>query len=295
MSAAIERHEYQDSPEWHEYRAYRGNASELAALMGCAPWFPRTPYELWLVKTGRASIERNAPMERGRALEPVARKHLESVWDEVFEPQVVARERISASLDGKTFDGRLLLEIKCPMRGRDSECWAHVAEHGRPPEHYWWQVQQQLYCAGAQAARFVVCHAQGRKILDFVHCEVLPDPQAQAAIEAAWAEFFVHLDEDTPPPLTERDEQERTDATWRDAVAEWKEAKKWLDAARAAEAAARKALITLAGDRSSVGAGIRLTRYWKSGEIDWRRATEGLDVEPFRKDGHWQFRITEQE
>ncbi len=295
MKPALEPHHHQDSPEWHAYRGSRGNASEVAPLMDCSPWFPRTPYELWLVKTGRASVSSTAAMRRGSRLEPFARAFAERLHDEIYEPQVVARGRISASLDGLSFDGRVVLEIKCPQQGRESATWIAVSEDGRPPEHYWWQVQQQLYCSGAERARFVVCHAENDEIVDATECTVLPDLEAHAAIASAWEAFFPYLDADTAPPQGERDVYARNDAEWRDAVAQWKESKKWLDAARAAEAEARQALIQLAGGQSTEGAGIRLKRYWKSGEIDWRKATAGMDLEPYRKAGGWHYRISEQD
>lgn len=298
MTAVVRLHEWQGSPEWKEYRSRMGNASELAALMDCAPWFPHTPYELWLLKSGRVDEqEQTAAMRRGRALEPKARAFVERTFGEVFEPQVVARDRISASLDGISFDGTCVLEIKCPGQGRSSELWRYVQEHGAPPAHYWWQVQQSLYCAGAKRARFVVCHAEGEEIVDHIACEVRPDPAAHHALCEAWSQFFEHFDADEAPALTERDVEERTDAAWRDAVSSWREAKMWLEEAKRAEAEARAALVAAAGGRNTKGAGIKLTRYYKRGEIDWKQATVDLDLdaERYRKDGQWHFRISEQE
>lgn len=295
MRNVVQLHEHQETAAWRNYRRRMGNASEAAALMASSPWFPRTPHDLWLLKTERAHVESNHAMRRGRALEPIARHYVERMYDEVFEPQVVARERLSASLDGLSFDGKRVLEIKCPLQGRDSQTWREVADHGRPPAHYLWQVQQQLYCADAEVCHFVVCDAEGDQIVDSVGCEVTPDPAAQAALIEAWNEFFVYLDQDTPPPARPEDVQQRDDRDWRDAVAEWREARYWLEEARRAETAARKALIDLAGERSSSGAGIKLTRYWKRGDIDWRRATAGMDLEPYRKKGGWHYRISDQE
>ncbi len=297
MTAAVRHHEWQGSPEWRDYRSRMGNASELAALMDCSPWFPRTPYELWLLKSGRAEREQTAAMRRGLALEPMARAFIEQRFNEVFEPQVVARDRISASLDGLSFDGHRVLEIKCPGQGRDSELWRYVEENRAPPEHYWWQLQQGLYCAGASGAYFVVCHADGDRIRDCLTCEVAPDPAAHLALREAWERFFAYLDQDLAPPLGERDVEERTDAAWRDAVSAWREAKMWLEEARRAEAEARAALIRAAGERSAQGAGIKLTRYYKRGDIDWKQATVDLelDVERYRKEGGWHYRISEQE
>jgi len=297
MSDLIKPHEIQGTDEWKEWRRSRGNASEVAALMGCAPWFPATPYQLWTVKTGRAEVAESDAMRRGSALEPAARAYAEELFGEVFEPQVCELGRLSASLDGLTFDGSTVLEIKCPAKGKYSETWKHVAEHGRPPEHYLWQIQQQLLCSGAKLARFVVCHAEGEQITDAIHCDVLPDLQMHEAIKAAWAQFFEHLDSDTPPPLTERDVREREDAEWAAAAQAWREAKQRLDKAKTAEAEARKALLALAGEQSTVGAGVKATRYFVAGNVDYKRAAEdaGVDLSKYQKPGRWQWRLTESE
>ncbi|KAB7628170.1 lambda-exonuclease family protein [Alkalilimnicola sp. S0819] len=289
----------QGSAEWHAHRAGRGNASELPALLGCSPWFPRTPLELWELKTGRRRVTVSPAMRRGLRLEPRARAWLEALSDTVYEPQLRVRGRLSASLDGLRFDERELVEIKCPVHGAASATWAQVAGEGRPPEHYWWQVQQQLYCAGAERARFAVFHAEGGRIVDMVECPVLADEQAQARLEQAWADFFPWLDADEPPPPLEGDARRRDDRAWRDAVSRWKEARHWLDQARQAEQEARRALLGQAGDRSTVGAGLRVTRHWQKGALDWGRLAQELDpsmdLEPFRKPGSWRYRISEQD
>lgn len=295
MRSVVQLHEHQDTAAWHAYRRGMGNASEAAALMAASPWFPRTPHDLWLVKTERARIEPSHAMQRGLALEPIARRYVERMFSEVFEPQVVARDRLSASLDGLSFDGTRVLEIKCPLQGRQSQTWHEVANEGRPPAHYQWQIQQQLYCAEAAVCHFVVCHAEDNHIVDTADCDVYPDPEAQAALVQAWDEFFTYLDRDSPPPMRPEDVLRRNDREWRDAAAEWREARYWLEEARRAEASARKDLIDMARDQSTAGAGIKLTRYWKRGEIDWRRATEGMDLEPYRKEGGWHYRISDQE
>jgi putative phage-type endonuclease len=292
MSAIIQPHEIQGSASWLAWRKTRGGASEVAALMGCSPWFPQTPHQLWQVKTGRAEVQENDAMRRGSRLEPAARAHAERAAGEVFEPQTVERGRIIASLDGLTFDGSTVLEIKVPAKGDKSDLWSHVMEHDAPPDHYWHQVQQQLYCSGAKRALFFVCVPEQNYS---VRCVVTPDLQAHEAIRLAWEQFFGFLDADEPPPLTDRDTRERTDAEWRDAVAAWKEAKAWLDKAKAAEDTARKALLALAEEQTSQGAGVKATRYWVSGGYDYAKAAKaaGVDLSAYEKKGRWQWRLSE--
>lgn len=296
--SAVPAHVHQGSDAWKEWRRTRGGASEVAALLGCAPWFPRTPYELWQVKTGRAEVQETDAMRHGTAHEADARAAAEVAYDMVLEPQVAEKGRVVASLDGITFDGETILEIKVPASGFKSETWKAVDEARRVPDHYWWQVQQQLYCSGAKEAIFAVFVRTGQHTPEFAHTfvHVLPDMQAHEAIRLAWTQFFEYLDTDTPPPLTERDVRDRTDEEWRVAVEYWREAKRELEAARVFEDAARKALIQLAGEQSSQGAGVKLTRYFVAGGTDYAKAAKdaGVDLNQYQKAGRWQYRISEQ-
>lgn len=298
MSAVIAEHQFQGSEAWHEYRAQHGNASEAAALMGVSPFFPATPYQLAQVKLGIVEVEETEAMRRGSRLEAPARAFMEDILLAVFEPQVVeGPNRMSASLDGQTFDGAEILEIKVPLKGQESETWRHVERHDAPPSHYWWQIQQQLLCSGAKLCTFAVCEAEGEEIVDSIHCEVAPDMQAHQALRQAWDSFWERLDAGQMPELTDRDVVQREDAEWRDAVSNWKEAKHTLDAAKEAEAEARAALVDLAGERSAQGCGIKISRYWVKGSTDYRKAATdaGVDLSAYEKQGRWQTRITEQD
>ena len=68
-----------------------------------------------------------------------------------MEPLVLAEGDYSASLDGITLDGALILEVKCPVKGQASELWKQVAA-GELPDHYYWQVQHQLMVSDALLA-----------------------------------------------------------------------------------------------------------------------------------------------
>jgi putative phage-type endonuclease len=131
----------QGSPEWLAYRREKRNASESAAVLGVSPW--TTPYQLWLEKTGKAQTKANAAMRRGTELEPEARAAYEELTGLVMQPLVLQAGDYSASLDGMTLEGDLILEIKCPVRGTRSDLWQEVLA-GDVPEHYAIQVQHQL-------------------------------------------------------------------------------------------------------------------------------------------------------
>jgi putative phage-type endonuclease len=99
----------------------------------------QTPYGLWLLRTGRKSQEVTPAMQHGTDMEPAARAAYEKLTGQVMEPLVLTEGDYSASLDGITLDGTLILEVKCPFKGCASELWKAVAA-GEVPAHYWWQV-----------------------------------------------------------------------------------------------------------------------------------------------------------
>jgi putative phage-type endonuclease len=139
----------QGSPEWHEHRRKYRNASETPVVLGVSPW--KTPYQLWQLKLGLIEQVVTPAMQRGTDLEPVAREAYEQRYGHVMQPLVVVDGEYSASCDGWTLAGDRVLEVKCPVSGRDSTLWKTV-EAGRLPEHYQWQVEHQLMVTKAAIA-----------------------------------------------------------------------------------------------------------------------------------------------
>ena len=123
----------QGSPEWHEHRRTHRNASETPIVLGVSPW--QTPYQLWQQKLGRTAPEVTAAMLHGTQLEPAARAAYERQTGLVMQPLVMVDGEYSASLDGLTLAGDRIVEIKCPLKGRDSTLWKTIAA-GRLPEYY---------------------------------------------------------------------------------------------------------------------------------------------------------------
>lgn len=276
----------QGSPEWHAHRAQYRNASETAIVMGESPWM--TPYQLWEIRTGRKVQEANAAMARGTALEPQARSAYEALTGQVMQPLVLVEGDYSASLDGLTFDGELLLEIKCPVKGKASSLWQQVAQ-GEIPAHYRWQLEHQFLVSKAAKGHLYVFDGEEGLML-----EVTPSPERWQAIHEAWDAFMHCLETDTPPPLTERDKVVRQDAAWQAAAeaylslkAQADQVAEWLDKAKAA-------LVELSTHPSETGYGVTVTRFWKQGAVDYKKVPElaGVDLDPYRKKGGFETRVS---
>ena len=276
----------QGTKEWHDHRAHSRNASETPAVLGVSPW--QTPYSLWLLRTGRKVQEVTPAMTHGTVLEPAARAAYEKLTGSVMEPLVLTEGDYSASLDGITLDGELILEIKCPFKGQTSELWKSVAT-GEVPAHYWWQIEHQLMVSGAAMAHLYVFDGTEGLLL-----EVKPKPEVWPLITKAWEEFQKYLDSDTPPPLTDKDVRLREDQEWSIAAKAYIAAKSQADVTAAALDTAKAALIALVLHTSESGAGVKVTRFWKAGSVEYKKIAvlKGLDLEQYRGKAREEVRIT---
>jgi len=255
----------QGTPEWHNHRSQYRNASETPAVLGISPWM--TPYDLWLVKTGRKTTVENEAMKHGSAMEPEARAVYEQETGLVMQPKVVVDGLYSASLDGMTLDGKLILEVKCPFQGQTSELW-QVVESGKVPEHYRLQVQHQLMVSGANLAHlWVYSGNQGIKL------EIAPDLAEFDRIQLAWDAFQPYLINDSPPPLTEQDTVLREDQEWQEAVEAYLSWRSTAEEAASKADEAKARLVSLTQHCRESGHGVTVTRYWKQGDKEEVRVT----------------------
>lgn len=162
-------------------------ASESAALLKVSPWYPRNAWELWEVKSGRAEVRVTPAMARGVELEATARALYEITRSDLMVPYVVEGEdEYGASLDGLSWDGDRILEIKCPWKGSTSDLWARAAR-GQVPPHYQVQVQHQLMVTQADCCDFAVYAGDAHRLTII---EVRHDLAMQARIRAAWDGFW---------------------------------------------------------------------------------------------------------
>lgn len=276
----------QGSPEWHAHRAHYRNASETAIVLGVSPF--TTPYQLWQLRTGRTQPQTTAPMAHGTKMEPIARAAYEQLTGHVMQPLVLVEGEYSASLDGITLDNQLILEIKCPYKGQASELW-QAAEAGEIPEHYRWQVQHQLMVSGADQAHLYVYDGTDGILLD-----VSPQPDTWEQIHVGWDDFMRHIRNDTTPPLMEQDTVIRTDAQWQLAAETYAKLKRESEQISERLDEAKAKLVNLSTHPSESGYGVSVTRYWRQGNVDYKRipGLSGVDLEPFRGKGREEVRVS---
>lgn len=283
----------QGTPEWHAWRSTVGGASYAGAVLGISPHYPHNPAELYDIMTGQREVYVNAAMRRGTAMEAEVRRRFERLHGSAFQPACYQRWRLGASLDGKLLD--VGIEIKVPARGQESELWLSVSA-GRVPDNIMAQIQQQMWVADLSSVTLAVGTDDPEACL---YEAIVPDHEWQERILAAWLEYWEYYDNFTRPPLHDA----RSDDAWIVAAREWRAAKAVAKAAETREAAAREALIALAGDAESArGGGVRAVRIEAAGSVDYQRAIKELapsmtqaELDEYRKPGRISYRITEAE
>jgi putative phage-type endonuclease len=276
----------QGSPEWHAHRAKYRNASETPVVLGLSPW--TTPYQLWQMKTGRApQPDVTAAMAHGTATEPLARDAYERLTGHVMQPLVMVDGDYSASLDGITLDGRLVLEVKAP-KSKDSKILSE-ARAGRIPIDIYWQVQHQLLVSRADLAHLFVFDGA-----DGILLEQKPEPEVWDTIREDWNGFMEFIALDRPPPLTEKDTVIRTDELWQAAAEAFLALRAEAEAAATRLDEAKARLIGLATHVSEKGFGVNVSRFWKIGGVDYKKVPEltGVDLEKYRGAGREEVRVS---
>ena len=85
----------------------------------------------------------------------------------------------------------------------------------------------------------------------------------------------------------------RHDPAWAAAAAAYTQAKQEADALTERLEAARQNLIALVQHPREHGAGVSVTRYWKQGNVDYKKVPQlqGLDLSPYRGKARQEVRI----
>src|SRR5277367_1182702 len=138
----------QGSEAWHALRKTKITATDATVIMGANPW--KTIHHLYVEKlSDEPPMAPNEKMQRGIDLEPRARElfNLKTGWN--MQPEVLVNDWAMASLDGRDCVLGNILEIKCP--GEKDHA---LALAGKVPEHYYPQLQHQMWVAGTCMANY---------------------------------------------------------------------------------------------------------------------------------------------
>jgi putative phage-type endonuclease len=266
---------HQNTPEWHRWRMQGIGASDAPVIMGETPL--KTARKLWSIKTGLMHEEPPGPAaRRGHQLERFARRAYERQTGIQMEPLCLVHQEMEwmrASLDGLSFDGSTLLEIKCPLSLRDRAS----AQEGRIPSQYHAQLQHQLEVSGAQQAHYWSFHgAEGILI------EISPDREYAKRLVEAEAAFWQLVKENRWPEVTGEELDLSMHPQWRDTALRYREVRLRLESAAFEEHRLRATLNRMATARRTYGCGVEVLKSSRRGAVDYSAVPElrGVNLEP---------------
>jgi putative phage-type endonuclease len=269
---------HQHTPEWYRWRMGGIGASDAPVIMGETPF--KTPKALWSIKTGRSQEEPPGPAaRRGQQLERFARRAYERKTAIQMEPLCLVHEPFEwmrASLDGLSFDGSTLLEIKCPLSLRDRLS----AQEGRIPYHYYAQLQHQLQVSGARQAHYWSFDGS-----DGILIETGPDEAYAKKLVQAEAAFWRLVKENRWPELTGEELDLSADPQWRQAALRYRQVRLRLESAAFEEHRLRATLSRMASARRTFGCGVEVLKSSRRGAVDYSAIPElrGVNLDAYRK------------
>jgi putative phage-type endonuclease len=269
---------HQNTPEWHRWRLQGVGASDAPVIMGETAF--KTPRTLWSIKTGRIQEgSAGAAARRGRELERFARCAYERQTGIQMEPLCLVHQRFDwmrASLDGLSFDGSTLVEIKCPLSLKDRAS----ARAGRIPFQYHAQLQHQLEVSGAEQAHYWSFHGT-----DGILIEIRPDREYAKRLVEAEAAFWHLVKENRWPELANEELDLSADPKWRHAALRYREIRLRLENATVEEHRLRATLAGMAKARRTWGCGVEVLKSSRKGAVDYSSVPElhGVNLEPYRK------------
>jgi putative phage-type endonuclease len=268
----------QNTPEWHCWRRQGIGASDAPVIMGETPF--KTPRALWTIKTGRAQEAPAGPAaRRGQELERFARRAYERQTGIQVEPLCLVHQELEwmrASLDGLSFDGATLVEIKCPLSARDRTS----AQQGRIPSQYHAQLQHQLEVSGAERAHYWSFHGTEGILL-----EIRPDREYVRRLIEAETAFWQRVKDDRWPELDGEELDLGEDPDWRHAAFRYREVRLRLERAACEEHQLRAALARMATAKRTYGCGVEVVKSSRKGAVDYSAVPQlrGVNLEPYRK------------
>jgi putative phage-type endonuclease len=274
------------STEWYQARATHIGSSDAAILMGVAPKTWGTPLSLFLEKKGLQKREINKAMKRGVVLEDFARYVYEEQTNRQVFPDVFihsTHDWMMATLDGIDADKTILVELKCP--GQEDH---KTALEGKMPDKYYPQLQHQLACTGLNKAHYFSFDGANGVIIEVTRDEAYINKLIDK--ERSFWECLVN----NIPPEPEDDEYElRLDDQWREHAQAIVALRLQMQALNETEKFHRDRLITLARERNSCGAGVRLRQVVSPGRINYKAIPElsSLNLEQYRSAPSIQWKL----
>ena len=269
---------HQNTPDWHRWRLQGIGASDAPVIMGDGAF--KSPRTLWSIKTGRMQEgAAGLAARRGRELERLARRVYEQETGTQMEPLCLVHDELEwmrASLDGLSFDGSIVLEIKCPMSLRDRT----AAQQGRVPSQHYSQLQHELEVSQAAEVHYWSFDGSAGSLV-----RVHPDREYLRRLLDAEAAFWQLVKENVWPEPAGDELDLSADPKWRQVALRYREAKTRAEIAAEEEQKMRAVLQAMAAARRTYGCGVEVLRSSRKGAVNYAAIPElrGVNLETYRK------------
>jgi putative phage-type endonuclease len=274
----------QKSDAWLAWRNSGIGGSDAPIIMGQSPW--KSAYQLWLEKTGQA--ERPTPnpyaqkaMDRGNALEPIARERVEDMMGILFDPICIEGNPswMKLSSDGIDFSGTKVLEIKCPG-GRDHA----TAVQGKIPDKYRDQLQHTLAVTHAEVCFYASYRPEEQE--NPIIIEVLPDRERIELLKEREAKFWEAVSK-RDYGIFEESSQDDAPEGFAALARQWILLQEELEHMGSEQKSLQDQLLKIAGGEIRA-CGLEIVQTKRRGTIDYTAAFKALGIdpdsmEPFRK------------
>lgn len=275
---------------WLNERRNGIGGSEVAIILGISPW--RTPYSLWLEKTGQDTPEdiSNLPhVQRGVLGEKIARHLLEQKYLKSFTPKTwhIEGTPYRCSDDGYSDDLSTILEIKCMSTKAHDEFKKTLVI----PEHYRVQCQWNLFVSKAARCLFVSFNPETE---DLVELEVLGNEQEHNHIKQEVDKFWDLVQSGKPPALGKGDVQRIEEEDFEADSNRYWELKDQIKKLQEELTQIEIKLHNRCADQPGImGKTLKVTRYERAGSIDYEAAKKtGIDLEKYRKSSTICYKIS---
>ncbi len=274
----------QGTPAWHTWRKNIIGGSDASAVMGCGFM---TANQLYLNKLGLWEPVTTARMTRGHELEAQAREICSDMLGMSLKPMCVEHDKRSwqaASLDGIDDKHSVIVEIKT---GGDAAL--ERAKNGVIPDYHRCQIQHQLEVTGLDKCIYFFFDGKNGYPID-----VYRDTKYITQLNEAEERFWNNLQDFVAPPLSGKDYETHESEVRLKLAQEWLEVNGSLSALEKREKELREALIADAGERNTIGGGIKILMSGRAGSVDYKAIPELKKVclEDYRKPAVKFFRVT---
>lgn len=284
----------QGTPEWKAARLNYLTASNVPVLFDLSPYKTKLGLFEELVTGAEAPVtpEKQILFDIGHGAEKVGREWLVKKFGHDFDPAVAAsieHPDIMASLDGFAQKENLIAEFKYVGAEKLNQI-----KIGKLPADHEIQVQAQLLVTGAEKCVYFAIDPKGNAAM----LDVFPDLKMQNQIAVEAKKFMDMVRAGEAPEPSDKDTIYIDDPRLKMLADKKAEIEKIEASLKILETDAKKIQDALTKDYKETsrfsGFGVTIQRYFVKGRVDYEMVPnlKSVDLEKFRKQGKFQYRVT---